>query len=88
MFEDILTRSEAKYGSGGDGPWLVGNKCSYADISFVMWQKLVESYLGEAVGYHDQAYPKVHAWVQRMVAREKTGARLKAAVEEMQIGQY
>lgn len=79
VLEEILKRQEATNGSA----WLVGSKCSFVDISFVMWQKVVEAYLGEAVGYLYEAYPKFAAWMAKLAAREKVAARVTAITEEI-----
>ena len=41
VLEGQLQREKEKYaGKGGDGPWLVGNKFTYADLSFIPWQRV------------------------------------------------
>lgn len=51
----------------GDGDWLVGDKCTYADLSFIAWQRWAPKYGGEDIY---QKFPKVEAWVKRMGSRE------------------
>jgi glutathione S-transferase len=51
---------------GADGPWLVGGKYSFADMSFVPWQNY-------AYGFKDvidlSEYTAVADWMERMKAR-------------------
>lgn len=46
--------------------WLVGDKCTYADLAFVAWQRWAPKYGGEDIY---QKFPSVGAWVKRMEAR-------------------
>lgn len=57
--------SEQKQGS--DGPWLVGGKFSFADLSFFNWQKNVGVFLPDTVKEAD--YPNVTGWLERMEKR-------------------
>ncbi|KAK1150214.1 glutathione S- transferase, nitrogen catabolite repression regulator [Aspergillus melleus] len=47
--------------------WLVGDKCTYADLCFVAWQRFAPRFGGE--GLYEK-FPKVGAWMKRMEARE------------------
>jgi len=54
--------------SGGE--WLVGDKCSYADLSFVPWYWLCPAIMGEGFNKEwESKYPTSWAWYQRMQAR-------------------
>ncbi|KAL6918821.1 hypothetical protein FSST1_002847 [Fusarium sambucinum] len=46
--------------------WLVGDKCTYADLSFLAWQRWAPRYAGEDIY---EKFPKVAAWVKRMEVR-------------------
>ncbi|KAM0563022.1 hypothetical protein ACHAPJ_001866 [Fusarium lateritium] len=46
--------------------WLVGDKCTYADLSFVAWQRWAPRYGGEDIY---QKFPDVGAWMKRMEER-------------------
>ncbi|KAM0226902.1 hypothetical protein ACHAPO_011996 [Fusarium lateritium] len=46
--------------------WLVGDKCTYADLSFLAWQRWAPRYGGEDIY---EKFPKVAAWVKRMEVR-------------------
>lgn len=54
--------------AGVDGPWLVGGKFSYADLSFLPWQNMVIYFAGKDM-YDPDAFPLVKDWVDRMLAR-------------------
>ena len=45
--------------------WLVGEKCTFADLSFVLWNCQLHMILRMKEGY-----PKVRDWDGRMVGRE------------------
>ncbi|CAI4210949.1 unnamed protein product [Parascedosporium putredinis] len=49
-----------------DRDWLVGDKCTYADLSFIAWQRRVTVFFG--TDFYDQ-FPKAKAWMERMEAR-------------------
>jgi glutathione S-transferase len=46
--------------------YLVGNKCTYADIAFITWQTSINKIID-----YDPAkdFPNVQAWLDRMIAR-------------------
>ncbi|PIG89454.1 hypothetical protein AARAC_009887 [Aspergillus arachidicola] len=46
--------------------WLVGDKCTYADLSFIAWQRNAPRLCGE--GFYDK-FPHAYAWMKRMEAR-------------------
>lgn len=48
--------------------WLVGNKLSYADLSFVPWFLLVPAYTLPDLDLSKE-YPNLSAWLERMKAR-------------------
>lgn len=51
--------------------WLVGDKCTYADLSFVTWAQIGEGVLkevGKAKGLTEK-YPRYAAWIAKMVER-------------------
>lgn len=52
-----------------DGPWLVGNKISYADISFIQWQRVIGMFLS-ADQYNIKAYPLLEEWMGKILARD------------------
>ncbi|KAI1325777.1 glutathione S-transferase [Xylariaceae sp. FL0255] len=60
--------SKQKASAGGDGPWLVGDKMTYADIAWIMWQRTIYNYLGaDIIDY--EAAPTVKQWLDKMLER-------------------
>lgn len=51
--------------------WLVGGKCSYADIAFIGWQITIARAI-KPEEYNIDHYPHVKAWLARMTEREGT----------------
>ncbi|RAK95657.1 glutathione S-transferase tpcF [Aspergillus ibericus CBS 121593] len=54
----------------GDGPWLVGGKCSVADLVWVSWQVIVTRVITKEDGYDVEEFPVVKGWLGRMLERE------------------
>lgn len=52
----------------GDGPWLVGNKITYADIAFISWQQVIATILTKEEFDPDQ-FTHVKGWIGKMSAR-------------------
>ena len=50
--------------------WLVGDKCTYADLAFVTWNDRMDMVLGVPDSKPLQEFPNVEAWHNRMVGRE------------------
>jgi glutathione S-transferase len=48
VVEGQLERQKANVGS--DGPWLVGDKITFADLSWYMWQVTVQKALPQGLG--------------------------------------
>ncbi|KAI1164514.1 glutathione S-transferase [Nemania serpens] len=74
VVESHLAVEKAKDGS--KGPWLVGGKITFADISWYMWQYAVVKALGDEIVDYAQ-YPNVREWLDRLAARPS----IKTAVE-------
>lgn len=76
VLEGVLKAQKEKQG-GGDGPWLVGNKYSYADLAFSSYYVVIP--MVAAKEDLDLAeFPVVHDWIKRIVAREPVKAAFKA----------
>ncbi|KAK5451753.1 hypothetical protein LTS15_008013 [Exophiala xenobiotica] len=75
VLEGWLTQQKEKH-SGGDGPWLVGNKISYADISFLTWYAIMPMVMSKEE-FDMAEFPVMYDWVKRMVSREKIKTGLK-----------
>ncbi|KAK4447107.1 glutathione S-transferase [Podospora aff. communis PSN243] len=69
VLEGILRGEKKKFPEARDGPWLVGGKCSYADLAFLSWQTIVEKVLSKEE-FDGEGFPEVKGWVGRMMARE------------------
>jgi len=83
VLEEHLAKQEKEFGevAGFDGPWLVGNKLSYADLAFVPWQKVMPVVL-DMEQYNEEDYPHLQKWIGRMAARETVDSALKAAFQQ------
>lgn len=66
--------------SKGEGPWVVGNKYSFADISFISWQITVTKAIQKEDGYSVDNFPHVKQWLERMLARDQVKAVMKDAM--------
>ncbi|KAJ5100130.1 hypothetical protein N7532_007131 [Penicillium argentinense] len=49
-----------------DCEWLVGDKCTYADLAFVAWQRWAPKFGGEDIY---EKFPHVEDWMKRMEVR-------------------
>ncbi|OCL09431.1 putative glutathione S-transferase Ure2-like protein [Glonium stellatum] len=77
VLEGHLARQKQEHGASGDGPWLVGNKLSYADISFVPWQTII-AMVGEDE-YNVDNFPHVKEWLSKMNSHETVKTALESA---------
>ncbi|KAL9073863.1 MAG: hypothetical protein Q9161_002695 [Pseudevernia consocians] len=71
-------REHGGAGGGGDGPWLVGDKLSYADIAFVPWQRAIGRVLGKEE-YDEDDFPHLKEWLGRMTSRDSVKTVLESA---------
>jgi glutathione S-transferase len=63
----VLDTHLKKQGTG----YLVGDKCTYADLAFVTWHVLIPYITGEERKIDIEGkYPEYDAWMKRMCARE------------------
>lgn len=52
--------------------WLVGNKCTYADLIFVTWNMQITFFMGSRTGEHawkPEEFPHFTRWQNAMMAR-------------------
>ncbi|RAL12382.1 glutathione S-transferase tpcF [Aspergillus homomorphus CBS 101889] len=68
VVEGHLKREKEKH-AGGDGPWLVGGRCSFADLAWISWQVTVALAITPEDGYTLEDYPLVKEWLGRLMAR-------------------
>jgi len=66
--------------------WLVGDKCTYADLAWLPWGNNVPVLMIDQEGFSIDEYPNYKAWMERMVTRPKVAKvlqdREKAIAEE------
>lgn len=75
VLEGHLQKQNA--GAKDDGPWLVGGKCSYADIAFLSWQLTAGKFL-EGTEYNPDDFPLVEAWTNNMSNRKAVKSVLES----------
>lgn len=63
VLEGHLAAEKAK---GGEG-WLVGNKLSYVDISFISWQQII--LLLKPGAWDGEEFPNVKEWQDKLISR-------------------
>lgn len=69
-----------------DTQYLVGDRCMYADLAFVMWHIALDRLLEDAGGIDtEKGFPKFHAWHQRLVQRPAVKKVLADKAEEMKL---
>ncbi|KAF1356169.1 glutathione transferase 2 [Delphinella strobiligena] len=66
VLEDWLAQKKAS-NPGADGPWLVGDRLTYADIAFVVWQSIVAHAFKEKFSHDD--FPHVKEWLDKLMSR-------------------
>ena len=49
--------------------FLVGDKCTYADLSFLPWTWMQPFILQDDTIDAEKEYPNYHAWIERLMAR-------------------
>ncbi|OQU98800.1 Glutathione S-transferase, domain-containing protein [Cladophialophora immunda] len=64
----LAQQRRENFGDEGDGPWLVGNKLSYADIAFVPWQHTVAKVFDKEE-FDQSRYPLVDEWYRKITSR-------------------
>ena len=75
VLEEQLSRQKKQH--GGDGPWLVGDKLSYADLAFIPYQNAVSVLLPKSEFDADN-FPLVKEWLAKLTSREGVKAALEA----------
>jgi glutathione S-transferase len=70
VLEGHLTKEKESAGGSGDGPWLVGNKYSYADLAFLSWQTIVTRVITKEDGFDEDKFPVVKEWLNRILQRD------------------
>jgi glutathione S-transferase len=70
VLENYLLKQKEQYGNGNGGPWLVGDKYTFADLAFAPWQTIVEIVVKPEDGYSLDEFPTVKDWVARIKSRK------------------
>jgi len=65
-----ITKVRNDYLRDNKKEYLVGNKCTYADIAFFPWDLPLYGFIGPEEEYWKKKYPEFWAWNQRLRARE------------------
>jgi glutathione S-transferase len=78
VLEGYLAQKKADAGDS-HGPWLVGNKLSYADLAFIPWQWMMVSGLIDKDEYDQNNFPHVTEWYGKMTSRDA----VKTAIKEV-----
>lgn len=78
----LVKQKETHKDNIGDGPWLVGNKMSYADIVFIPWQRAAHTRFAE-LGFESTDFPHVNEWLERMCAQKAAQTVLDSADKQM-----
>ncbi|MCJ1460051.1 hypothetical protein MMC28_010430 [Mycoblastus sanguinarius] len=69
VLEGYLAQQKQEHGGSSDGgPWLVGNKFSYADMAFIPWQRIMGMALPKDE-YDEDKFPHVKEWLGKMNSR-------------------
>ncbi|RAL03514.1 glutathione S-transferase family protein [Aspergillus ibericus CBS 121593] len=85
MYTDSPESAKVRYGAEvkriahvlntilSDRDWLVGEKCTYADLAFVMWNLQIEFFMKDRTGeeaWRKEEFPAFVEWQGRMMGRE------------------
>ena len=73
-----------KDASESAGPWLVGNKMSYADLAFVPYQTMIYMILSKEE-YNEDNFPHVKQWLGRMHACKSVQAVYANSLQRLQV---
>lgn len=74
-------QKEANEKDIGDGPWLVGNKLSYADVAFIPWQQKAHTAYADE-GFNVDDFPNEKEWFERMTSMKPIKAILDDVAEQ------
>jgi glutathione S-transferase len=69
VLEGWLTKQKKQAKAGSDGPWLVGDKYTFADLAFAPWYTVLPIVIKPEDGYTIEKYPVVKNWIARISAR-------------------
>lgn len=69
VLESWLSKQKDSGSGGADGPWLVGGKCSHADLAFITWHKVMQMMLPKE-NFDEDKFPHVKEWIAKMCERK------------------
>ncbi|KAK6950967.1 hypothetical protein Daesc_007495 [Daldinia eschscholtzii] len=73
VVNDSLRKQRQKRGLSADEPvWLVGDKCTYADLSFVSWNTLLGTIFPGGSLDLEKEFPEYFRWHANMIKRPAT----------------
>ncbi|KAL8407550.1 hypothetical protein RB594_006394 [Gaeumannomyces avenae] len=76
----------ADAGPEGEGPWLVGDRYTYADLSFVPWQHMIAMIPMDPevkVTYDPNEFPNVKKWLANLLARPAIAKGIDLALKQL-----
>lgn len=82
VLDKWLAKQKEEHGTGNNGPWLVGDKVTYADISFVPWQRVAKFFKED--GYNMEEYPHVQEWFDKLASRPPIKKVIDAVIAKEQ----
>ncbi|KAF1966455.1 glutathione S-transferase [Bimuria novae-zelandiae CBS 107.79] len=86
VLEEHLEKQKELF-PGGDGPWLVGGKFSYADLAWVPWQFemiLLSTRAGlKDDGFDADEFPLVREWIDKMMKRTEIFGPVDAFAKQL-----
>jgi glutathione S-transferase len=63
--------------------WLVGDKCTYADLAFVMWNTNIAYVMnGRPEGWDIEQFPNFKKWQEAMLARDSVKKVLSVLMDK------
>ncbi|OTB09011.1 hypothetical protein M426DRAFT_7040 [Hypoxylon sp. CI-4A] len=67
-----------------DSVWLVGDKCTYADLAFLSWNVILGTVFPDGGLNLEEEFPEYHRWVINMTKRPATRKALELREEAIQ----
>lgn len=84
VIERHLQKRTQEQPSSTDGPWLVGDKCTFADLSFVLWNIILPQRLfPEGDLDIEKEFPHFDGWHKRLLARPAVARVVKEREQAM-----
>jgi len=84
VLEGHLEKVKRENLSEGGEAWIVGDKLSYVDIAWAVWQILISVMVSKEDGFNPEDYPHVKDWADRLVQRESVKVGLGSVLDRVQ----